>query len=150
MKDGIKNLHLIEAGISIDDRGKLMFANTFDFHDVRRFYVVSNHSTGFVRAWHAHKKEAKYVLVVCGAAVVGAVEIDNWENPSRDAQPNRYVLSSQKPSILYIPPGYANGFMTLTQDTQLMFFSTSSVEESRNDDYRYPARYWNIWDVEER
>jgi len=146
----MKKPQLIEAGVSIDDRGKLMFANDFDFHDVKRFYMVSNHKTGFVRAWHAHKKEAKYILVVCGAAIVGAVEIDNWESPSTKAQINRYVLSTDKPSLLYVPAGFANGFMTLTPETQVMFFSTSTIEESKNDDYRYPARYWDIWNVEER
>ncbi len=146
----MKKPKLIEAGVSIDDRGKLMFANDFDFHDVKRFYMVSNHKTGFVRAWHAHKKEAKYILVVSGAAIIGAVEIDNWESPSIKAQINRYVLSTDKPSILYIPAGFANGFMTLTPETQVMFFSTSTIEESKNDDYRYPARYWDIWNVEER
>ncbi len=150
MENDIKKLKLIEAGISVDDRGKLMYANDFDFNDVKRFYMVSNHSSGFVRAWHAHKKEAKYVLVLSGAAVVGAVEIDDWEKPSKQTLVSRYVLSSEKPSLLYIPAGFANGFMTLTSDTRVMFFSTSNIEESKNDDWRYPARYWDIWKIEER
>jgi dTDP-4-dehydrorhamnose 3,5-epimerase-like enzyme len=42
-----------------------------------------NHAAGFIRAWHGHKKEAKYVLVVKGSALVCAVGIDNWVNPSK-------------------------------------------------------------------
>jgi dTDP-4-dehydrorhamnose 3,5-epimerase len=40
--------------------------------------------------------------------------------------------------------------MSLTADAKLMFFSTSTVEESRGDDYRYDARHWDPWQVEER
>ncbi len=141
---------LIEGGIAIDDRGQVVFANDFDFRPIKRFYMVKNHKEGMVRAWHAHKKEAKYVLVVDGAAVLGAVKIDNWKNPSVDLPVNRYVLSSKKPQLLYIPAGYANGFMSLTDDTQIMFFSTSTLAQSKGDDIRYDARLWDVWNVVER
>jgi len=142
--------HFIEGGLTVDDRGEVAFANDFHFEGVKRFYLVSNHRAGFVRAWHAHRREAKYVIVVQGAAIVAAVAIDDWEHPSKDAQMHRYVLSAQKPAVVYIPPGYANGFMSLTADTKLLFFSTSTLEESRGDDVRYDARYWDAWQVIER
>src|SRR5450759_5704398 len=123
--------NLIEGGLSVDDRGQVSFVNNFNFEGVKRYYMVSNHKPGFVRAWHAHRHEAKYVLVARGAAVVAAVRIDDWEKPSKTEQVIRYVLSSQKPSVLFIPPGYANGFMSLTEDALLIFFSTSTIEESR-------------------
>jgi dTDP-4-dehydrorhamnose 3,5-epimerase-like enzyme len=141
---------LIEGGLGVDDRGEVAFVNDFRFKDVKRFYLVSTHTLGFVRAWHAHRHESKYVMGVQGAAVVAAVAIDNWESPSRDAQIHRYVLSAKKPSVLYIPPGYANGFMSLTEDAKLMFFSTSTLEESHEDDVRYDAYYWDAWKIVER
>jgi len=141
---------LLEGGLAVDDRGEVGFVNDFDFLGVKRFYTVSNHRSGFVRAWHAHRHEAKYVMAVQGAAVVGAVLIDDWENPSPDAKVERYVLSSSKPSVLYIPAGYANGFMSLTDDARLIFFSTSTLAESKDDDVRYPFRHWDIWTVVER
>ncbi|MFC2034989.1 dTDP-4-dehydrorhamnose 3,5-epimerase family protein [Chloroflexota bacterium] len=133
-----------------DDRGVVRFVNDFDFHGVKRFYTVANHRAGFIRAWHAHRHEAKYVAVLQGAAVIGAVKIDNWKNPSRDSEVYRYVLSSHKPAVIYIPAGHANGFMALTEDTILIFFSTVTVEDSSGDDVRYHARYWDIWEVAER
>ena len=149
-KDVQPELKTLAGGLAVDDRGQVSFVNDFDFSDVKRFYMVSNHKAGFFRAWHAHKHEAKYVLVVKGAAVVGAVAIDNWETPSKDAEVKRFVLSEKKPTVLYIPAGHANGFMSLTKDAQLMFFSTSSLEESLGDDIRYDSRYWDIWTAEER
>ncbi len=141
---------LIKGGLAVDDRGRVSFVNDFDFEGVKRFYTVENHTSGFIRAWHAHKKEAKYVLVVQGAALVGAVAIDDWDTPSKDAQVHRHVLSAASPAVLYVPAGYANGFMSLTEDTKIMFFSTSSLAESAGDDFRYDARHWDPWTVEER
>jgi dTDP-4-dehydrorhamnose 3,5-epimerase len=144
--------HLIEGGLAVDDRGALGFINELNMQTacIKRFYRVTNHKSGFVRAWHAHRHEAKYVTVMAGAAIVGAVQIDNWETPSKESKIHRYVLSANKPSALYIPAGYANGFMSLTTDTVMVFFSTSTLEESKGDDVRYDSRHWDIWNVVER
>ena len=141
---------LIEGHLAVDDRGAVGFINDFDFRGVKRFYIVTNHRAGYVRAWHAHRREAKYVVVMRGAAVVGAVRIDDWHDPSPVSKVERYVLSGHKPSALYIPAGYANGFMSLTDDALLAFFSTSTLQESQDDDIRYNARHWDIWNVVER
>jgi dTDP-4-dehydrorhamnose 3,5-epimerase len=135
---------------AVDDRGEVAFVNDFDFAGVKRFYMVSNHRAGFVRAWHGHRHEGKYVLAVSGAAVVAAVAVDNWESPSPGLKVHRHVLSAAKPRVLFIPPGYANGFMSLTPDAKLLFFSTSTLEESKGDDIRFPSRLWDVWGVEER
>ena len=141
---------LIEGGLAVDDRGTLRFVNDFQFADVQRFYLVENHQPGFIRAWHAHRRESKYVLVPRGAAIVAAVYVDNWETPDKAAPIHRHVLSAQRPAILYIPAGYANGFKSLTADTLLMFFSTATIDESRNDDVRFDAHYWDPWQAVER
>jgi dTDP-4-dehydrorhamnose 3,5-epimerase len=141
---------LLQGGLAVDDRGEVSFVNDFTFADVKRFYTVGNHSAGFVRAWHAHKNEAKYVLAVSGALLVACVEIDDWDQPSADLEVQRFVLSDRRPAVLHVPAGYANGFMTLTDDAKAMFFSTSTLEESLGDDFRFPARHWDAWHVEER
>lgn len=145
-----ENVSLLEGRLAVDDRGEVGFVNEFSFDNVKRFYTVRNHRAGFVRAWHAHRREAKYVTAVEGAALIGAVRIDDWDQPSPSASVFRYVLTAAKPSVVYIPPGFANGFMSLTNDSKLMFFSTSSLDESKGDDVRYPARHWDIWSIEER
>lgn len=150
LKNKLQEPFLIEGGISIDDRGEVGFVNDFDMHSIRRFYTVRNHKSGFIRAWHAHKKENKIVIVIEGAAIIAAVGIDNWEKPSKNLDIHRYILSEKKPTALYIPCGHANGFMTLTENTKLIFFSTALLEESLGDDFRYDADYWNPWIIMER
>lgn len=143
---------LIEAGIAVDDRGQLTFANDFQFEDVKRFYMVENFSNDVIRAFHGHLKEAKYALVVAGSAIIAVVAMDDTEKPNQQNQVFRYVLSSRKPSVLYIPAGYANGFKALENGTKVMFFSTATLAESERDDYRFPHDYWGkeIWEAEQR
>ena len=141
---------LITGGLSVDDRGEVAFVNGFDFEGIKRFYTVTNYRQGFVRAWHGHQREHKFVTVVMGAALFGVVEIDDWKRPSKDLEVPSFVLSASSPGILHIPQGHAHGYMTFTQDTKLIFFSTSTLEESANDDYRFDAHYWDSWQVIER
>ena len=140
----------IPRGKAFDDRGSLSFINDLDLSIFKRFYIVENHAQGFVRAWHGHKKEAKAVVVVAGAALVAAVKIDNWDKPSKDLDVQRVALSAEKPGALLIPAGYANGFMTLTEGAKVMFLSTSTLDESAADDIRFDANYWNPWQIEAR
>ncbi len=137
---------LIEGGIATDDRGSVSFVNQFNFSQVKRFYVVQNRKAGIVRAWHGHKYEAKYAYITSGSALVGAVAIDDWKNPSKKMKVHKFLLSSKKPAVLYIPKGYVNGFKSLTQDAKLIFFSTRTLDQSKKDDIRFDAKYWNIWD----
>jgi dTDP-4-dehydrorhamnose 3,5-epimerase-like enzyme len=141
---------LIEGGLAVDDRGSLAFVNGFSFDGVKRFYVVSNFQQGFIRAWHGHRHESKYVFAAAGAALVCAVAVTDWDHPDAQAKVHRYVLSSDKPAVLFIPSGYANGAMSLTEEAKLMYFSTASVDESRGDDIRFDAHYWDPWTVVER
>ncbi|MFX0033916.1 MAG: NAD-dependent epimerase/dehydratase family protein [Candidatus Hodarchaeota archaeon] len=149
---GKKELKLIEGGIAIDDRGCLNFANEFNFYGVKRFYQVQNFNISTIRAFHGHMNEAKYVYVAKGSAIVAAVKMDDIKSPSKHQKVNRFILTDKHPQILFIPPKFANGFKSLEEDTRILFFSTSSLEESKGDDYRFPADYWGkqIWEVENR
>ena len=139
-----------KGGVAVDDRGAVGFVNEFDFAGVKRFYTVTNHRNGFIRAWHGHRNEAKYLTAVRGSLLVCCIEIDNWDDPASDLPINRFVLNEQSPSVLHIPSGYVNGFMSLTDNAKLMCYSTSSLEDSMEDDIRFPARHWDPWSVEER
>ena len=134
---------LIDGGIAVDDRGSVRFVNDFNFKNVKRFYHIENHSKGFIRAWHGHKKEGKYVYVVDGSALIGLVNMKTEEI-------TKYVLSNKSPKILWIPPGYYNGFKSLEDKTKIMFFSTTTLNESLGDDIRKDFDKWDIWSEDYR
>lgn len=138
-----QEITLIKGGIAVDDRGNLRFANDFTFEGVKRFYQVENYRRGFIRAWHGHEQEGKYVWVACGSALVGAVPLSAKQGDI--AQVKKFVLSDKAPNILWIPGNHYNGFMSLEENTRILFFSTSSMEESKGDDIRLPYDAWNIW-----
>lgn len=138
-------VEIINGGCAVDDRGVVTFVNDFNFDIVKRFYQVKNHRRGFIRAWHGHENEGKYVYVVKGSALIGYVDFKN-----ESAKPEKIVLSDKSPKILYIPPGYANGFKNLEEDTIIQFYSTSTLQESMGDDIRFEYDKWNIWEEDFR
>jgi len=140
---------ILEGNVITDDRGCVRFVNDFDFKNVKRFYQVENHRAGFIRAWHGHNNESKYVYVAKGSALVAAIPLQDMVNGITTTI-HKYVLSANKPSILFIPAGMANGFKTLEENTIVQFFSTSSLEESQQDDIRFAYDFVNIWEEDYR
>lgn len=140
---------IIKGGFAIDERGQVTFCNDFDFKNVKRFYMLENFSTNTIRAFHGHLKEGKYMFVVSGTALVCVVQLDDVKKPRKENEVHRFVLSAINPSILYIPKGFANGLRFLEKNTKMIVFSTSSLEESKKDDYRFPYDYWgkDIWEI---
>lgn len=139
---------VINGGVAVDDRGSVRFVNDFNFENVKRFYQVQNHRRGFIRAWHGHNNEGKYVYVASGSALVAAVPMNAREGDISAV--SKYVLSDVSPKILFIPAGHYNGFMSLEENTRIIFFSTSTIEESKGDDIRKPYDCWNVWEEDFR
>lgn len=135
--------YLVSGDLATDDRGTVRFVNDFDFKNVKRFYQVNNHRKGFIRAWHGHKHEDKYVYIASGSALVGVVNLETEEV-------EKFILSANKPRILWVPANSANGFMSLEEDTTVLFFSSKTLEESKDDDIRFPYDKWDIWNIEYR
>lgn len=149
---GAEALSLIKGNISVDDRGSLRFVNDFNFQGVKRFYQVENFEVSTIRAFHGHMRESKYIYLASGSALVCAVPLDNNKTPSKTNKVERFVLSSMQPQLLFIPPAYANGFKVLEPQSKLIIFSTSTLQESQGDDFRFPFDYWGseIWKTEFR
>jgi dTDP-4-dehydrorhamnose 3,5-epimerase len=142
---------IINGGIATDDRGSVRFVNEFNFEGVKRFYQIQNHKAGFIRAWHGHHEEGKYVYVAKGTVIIGAVPIDMMIKKNIDqTKIFKTILSSNNPKILFIPAGYANGFKSLEEGTIIQFFSTSTLEESLGDDIRFDYDIVNIWEDDYR
>ncbi|MBI5621643.1 dTDP-4-dehydrorhamnose 3,5-epimerase family protein [Candidatus Falkowbacteria bacterium] len=132
----------------------LAFVNDFNptARGIKRCYVAENFSPSTIHAWHGHLKEAKGVLVVSGSAIVAVTGMTDTVNPDHTTKVHRYVLSARQPGVLWIPAGYANGRRALEPNTKMMFFSTTTLEESSGDDYRFRWNYWGpeVWQVENR
>jgi dTDP-4-dehydrorhamnose 3,5-epimerase len=143
----MNEINILNVETAVDDRGYLHFCNSFDLTQYVRFYDVINYQSNFIRAWHAHKHESKAAIVREGSAMVCIVKIDDWDKPSKNLEIKKFFLSKHNPSILEIPAGYANGFMSLEINTKITFYSDKKINSSLNDDFRYAYDYWNPWKI---
>lgn len=111
----------------------------------KRSYIVTNNQQGVIRAFHGHKKEGKLFYVPKGAFkfIIIHMTLNEWKD---------YTLLASVPKILYVPPGYYNGFVSLTPEAILITFSTSEMEDSMNDDYRLPFDILGkeVWSIKNR
>ena len=147
-----KNPRLIKVDISFDDRGEIVHCNNFNFQKfkIKRFYKIFNNRINFIRAWHGHKKENKYILILKGSLKVSVVKINNWKNPSKKTKLKNYYLNEKKPQILFIPGGHAHGTQNLEKNTTFMVFSDFDIKETLKDDYRFEYNYWGDWKINYR
>ena len=136
---------IIEGGLHADERGSVAFVNGFDLKQIRRFYTISHPDTSVVRAWQGHKEEAKWFFCSKGVFNILLVKIDDWDNPSGDLNVMTFQLSENKPRVLAVPPGYANGFKAIEADSTLLVFSDKDLESSINDDFRFDKNLWYNW-----
>lgn len=146
----IKKPESLDIEIYSDDRGYLVPVTNILRDklnkDIKRVYIVGNFGKGVIRGFHYHKREIKIFYIVHGSAKFIAI---NPENPEED----RYIfaISDRHPNLIIIPPGYANGWMSLEDDTILVGLSTSTFEESVEDDIRYdPYKWGDVWTVKGR
>lgn len=135
---------IIEGNCHRDERGELRFINDFDMSGVKRFYLITHFSCETVRAWQGHKKEGKFFYCIKGSFTLGAVEIDDWQFPSANLEPELFELSADKNQIVSISAGYANGFRANEVGSRVIVYSTSTLEESKDDDYRFDHSLWSL------
>jgi len=112
---------------------------------IKRLYYVYNYGSGVVRGFHFHQKEWKYFIVVSGAAKFVAL------SPDKPEEIFTFISSARMPNLIVIPPGFANGWVSLEDNTVLVCGSTASFEESIADDKRMdPYKWGDVWEVKGR
>jgi dTDP-4-dehydrorhamnose 3,5-epimerase-like enzyme len=135
---------LIEGANFTDERGGLNFFNEFDMSQIVRMYEISPSSIDSVRGWQGHKEEKKWFYCNSGSFIMNLIQVDDFNSPSKTSSPNRFVLDAKKPSVLEISGGYATGFKAEEENSKLIVFSNFSLEESKNDDFRFPLDQWVV------
>ncbi len=135
----LEGAYLIECELHTDERG--FFARTFceeefaarglDPH-IAQCSISFNSVSGTLRGMHyqaAPHAEAK--LVRCTRGGVYDVIIDLRPNSTTYTQWRSVELTRSNRRLLYVPPGFAHGFMTLEADTELLYqISVSHRPES--------------------
>lgn len=135
---------LVKGDTFSDQRGALRFFNDLDMREIVRFYEISPSDTKIIRAWQGHKKEKKWFYCSTGAFIIQLIKIDSFEEPSDQLETERVILRADHPTILLVSEGFATGIKSLEPGSKLQVFSNFTVEQSKQDDYRFPPEKWKV------
>lgn len=112
-----------------DDRGffmRVMDLNSFNEYGINKVWVQENHSCnvkkGIVRGLHFQfppYTETKLVRAVSGEVL--DVFVDLREDSPTFGKWGSIVLSEHKYNAIYIPRGFAHGFCTLTEHSEIIY-----------------------------
>ena len=131
---------LVNGNIFSDQRGKLLFNNSFDLSQVKRVYVIKNDSTT-ARRWQGHKVEQRWFSAMNGIFEIELIKVDDWKKPNKNLKTKTFKLSDKKLDFLHIPSGYISSIKPLSNDAILLVFSDFKFGEI-SDDYKYPHDYF--------
>lgn len=127
IKTGLQDLYLVEQRIYTDERGFFLESyNQREFHQagLTMSFVQDNHSKsqrGVLRGLHYQKKhpQGKLVRVLRGA--VFDVAVDLRRDSSSFLKWFGCYLTEENRRQLYIPPGFAHGFLVLSQEAEFAY-----------------------------
>jgi dTDP-4-dehydrorhamnose 3,5-epimerase len=127
----IADVKLIEPKVFGDDRGFFLESwnqNAFDAAGIDVRFVQDNHSRsarGVLRGLHYQMNPAQGKLVRVVAGAVFDVAVDMRAASPTFGQWVGYELSAQNHRMLWIPEGFAHGFLTLRDGTDFLYKCTN-------------------------
>ena len=135
-----------------DERGFLMELLRSDDSIFTKFgqcYVSMNYP-GVIRAWHWHKKQDDFFVVVKGMIRVGLYDLR--EGSPTQGEAAEFYLGDNNSIMLKIPVGVVHGYKTVgTEPSLLINFPSEVYNPEEPDEYRLP---WNTdqipfdWDIQ--
>lgn len=133
--------NIIEGNCYIDQRGKLFYNNDFDTSSIKRIYMIENINVDFIRAWQGHKIEQRWFSVLQGSFEIQLIAIDDWEKPTINLQRHKFILNTDKLSVLHIPRGYVSSIQALKEASKLLVMADYLLGEI-DDEFRYSFEYF--------
>jgi dTDP-4-dehydrorhamnose 3,5-epimerase len=126
----IADVKLIEPKVFGDERGFFLESwnqNAFDAAGIDARFVQDNHSRssrGVLRGLHYQMGPAQGKLVRVVSGAVFDVVVDLRASSSTCGKWVGYELSARNHRMLWIPPGFAHGFLTLEDGTDFLYKCT--------------------------
>lgn len=139
--------NIIKGNFFSDYRGSISFNNDFDATQVKRIYVIENVRTDFIRAWQGHKIEQRWFTAIQGKFIIKLIEVDDWDNPSKELKSSSFKLGTDELDVLHIPAGYITSIQALEDTSKLLVMADFRINEIQ-DQYKYPVDYFNKQDYE--
>lgn len=148
----LKGAYVIELEPFTDDRG--LFARTFckrEFATIGhskefvQFNHSQNHQQGTLRGMHfQHAPDTEIKLIRCIRGSVYDVIVDLRPASTTFLQHIGVELSATNMQMIYVPEGFAHGFQTLEDHTELIYHHTSFYTPAQEGGIRYNDPKINI------
>ena len=148
----IQGVEIKQLARHADERGFLMELLRSDDSIFTKFgqcYVSMNYP-GVIRAWHWHKKQDDFFVVMKGMTKVGLYDMREG-SPTR-GEVGEFYLGDNNNIMLKIPVGVVHGYKTVgTEPSLLINFPSEVYNPQEPDEYRLP---WNTdqipfdWDIQ--
>jgi len=157
----IPDVKILEPKVFGDERGFFMESfNARRFHELTGLdvnFVQDNHSKsgrGVLRGLHYQIQQAQGKLVRVTAGKVFDVAVDIRKSSPSFGQWVGEILSADNYRQIWIPPGFAHGFLVLEADTEFLYKTTDyyAPEHERTIQWDDPdlGIEWPIDDLEIR
>jgi dTDP-4-dehydrorhamnose 3,5-epimerase len=135
----LKGSFLIEPELASDERGhfaRMFCADEFAAHGLETQFIQHsisfNHKRGTLRGLHFQKSPyGETKIVRCTEGVIFDVLVDLRQGSSSFGKSISRELSAANRAMLYIPEGFAHGFLTLSDNAEVYYeISRSYVPEA--------------------
>lgn len=155
-KQKIEDVILVKPKVFGDNRGFFMETykkSEFFENGITAEFVQDNHSKstkGVLRGLHFQAKpfgQAKLVRCTCGR--IFDVAVDIRKNSKTFGQYVKVELSEENKNMLYIPNGFAHGFVALTDEVELMYKTNGEYAPSADRGILWNDKDINIdWNID--
>lgn len=156
-KTKLEDLFIIELEIFEDKRGnfyRIYCENELKKIGYNKCIVQINQSLtkkkGSIRGMHFQyppKAEIKFVKCLMGSVFDIAIDLRN--NSSTFLQWHSEILSANNKKIMYIPEGFAHGFQTLEDNSEILYLHSEFYNSELESGIRYNDPKINIkWPLE--
>jgi dTDP-4-dehydrorhamnose 3,5-epimerase len=126
----IPEVRVIEPAVFADDRGfffESWNARTLAAAGIDATFVQDNHSRsrrGVLRGLHYQIEHAQGKLVRCVAGEVFDVAVDLRRSSPAFGRSVGVALSAENRRMLWVPPGFAHGFLVLSASADFLYKTT--------------------------
>jgi dTDP-4-dehydrorhamnose 3,5-epimerase len=135
----IKDVVYKKLKVLKDDRGALFEILRSDNDFFKKFgqAYITCCNPGWVKGWHYHK--IQYDTFCCVQGKVKVVLIDYRKDSETKGEINEFVLDSEEPAILQIPPSVVHGFECLSKiQARILNIPSELYNYQHPDEYRIP------------
>jgi dTDP-4-dehydrorhamnose 3,5-epimerase len=106
--------------------------------EIAQVNLSINTKKATLRGLHSQQGEdAEDKIVTCTAGVVFDVCVDVQETSPNFGEWYATVLSPENGLALYVPKGFAHGYLTLTDDAQVLYFVSQFYKPGAEQGYRW-------------